>query len=73
MEVHFDGKTIALDDYRKLRGYGIDIRNMNSATGEKGQLEELQRLHRTLSGQERAWPIELWDMVQTTEITLNLV
>ncbi len=69
MEVHFDNKTIVLDDYKALKGYGIKIDEIKTNLSEKGQFEELEILYDTLSGKIDKWPIELWDMVQTTEIT----
>lgn len=67
MEVHFDEKTIIMDDYKSLKGYGIKIKEINSSRSEKGQKEELSCLYNTLSGKTNSWPIELWDMIQTTE------
>lgn len=72
MEVHFDGKTIALDDYKSLKGYGVQVQEINTPTSEKGHLEELEQLYEALEG-NRQWPIELWDMVQTTQATLVIV
>lgn len=69
MEIHFDEKTIVLDNYQSLRGYGLSIKEIKSQTSQKGHLEELRELHNTLSGENKTWPIELWDMVQTTETT----
>jgi predicted dehydrogenase len=69
MEVHFDEKTIVLDDYKSLKGYGIKINEISTNTSEKGQLEELETLYEALKNGGK-WPIELWDMLQTTEITL---
>lgn len=73
MEVHFDEKTIVMEDYRLLRGYGIKINEISRRTSEKGHIQELARLHETLSGKNPKWPIELWDMIQTTQLTLSLV
>jgi predicted dehydrogenase len=69
MEVHFDEKTIVLDDYRDLRGYGIKMRKISSRNAQKGHREELERLYSTLAGKEAEWPIPLWDMIQTTKTT----
>ncbi len=66
MEVHFDGKTIVMEDYKKLMGYGVNVKNISTSTSQKGQYEELIALHDSLSGVNANWPIELWDMVQTT-------
>lgn len=66
MEVHFDEKTIIMDNYKKLEGFGVKIANLSSSLSQKGQLEELDVLYDTLSGKTSDWPIALWDMVQTT-------
>ena len=67
MEVHFDEKTIIMDDYKRLAGFGIKVRELSANISQKGQLEELEILYNTLSGKTNKWPIEFWDMVQTTE------
>ena len=72
MEVHFDNKTIVMDDYKSLKGYGVKVAEITTNISEKGQFEELEALYETLSGKTAKWPIELWDMIQTTEITFNV-
>ncbi len=72
MEVHFDNKTIVMDDYKFLKGYGIKIDEITTKISQKGQFEELEVLHDTLSGKNDKWAIELWDMIQTTEITFSI-
>ena len=42
MEVFFDGKSIVLDDYRKLSLYGCSGRSLSRIHQQKGHLEELQ-------------------------------
>lgn len=68
MEVHFDNKTIVLDDYRYLKGYGIDVEEIRTLTSDKGQLEELEALYEGLKTGK--WPIQLWELIQTTKATL---
>lgn len=70
VEVHFDGKTITIDDYRSMRGYGVTLGEVKGKPPGKGHLEELEALYDVLSGKRENWPIELWDMIQTTEVTL---
>lgn len=71
MEVHFDEKTIIMNDYKSLEGFGIKVNGLNSNMAKKGQLEEMEVLFDALkNGGE--WPIALWDMVQTTAITLAI-
>ena len=69
MEIHFDGKSIVLDDYKSLKGYGVGVKEISTSVSQKGQLEELEALFEALKGSKKGWPIELWDMVQTTEIS----
>lgn len=72
MEVHFDGKSIILDDYKSLKGYGIKINEFTTRTSQKGHLEELIALHDSLTGKNNEWPIPLWELIQTTEITFAI-
>lgn len=71
MEVHFDEKTIVLEDYKSLKGYGIKVDNIKSVASEKGQKEELSAFYDSIK-EKQTWPIEFWDQVQTTEITFAL-
>ncbi|MFH2035103.1 MAG: bi-domain-containing oxidoreductase [Candidatus Zixiibacteriota bacterium] len=70
MEVHFDGKSIVMDDYKSLTGYGVKVAGLTSSDSEKGQYEELEELYKSLTGKNKNWPIALWDMLQTTNATL---
>jgi len=69
MEVHFDGKTIVLDDYKSLKGYGIKIKEIKTNTSQKGHYEELKVFYDSITGKNPEWPIPLSDLIQTTEIT----
>lgn len=72
MEIHFDGKSIILDDYKCLKGFGLKLNEISTPTSQKGQYEELEALYETLKGTKKEWPIELWDMFQTTEVTFAI-
>ena len=69
MEVHYDEKTIVMDDYKILKGYGVSLKEIILSRSEKGQKEELEALYETLKGNKKEWPIALEDMIQTTEAT----
>ncbi|KIM06099.1 MAG: oxidoreductase [Sulfurovum sp. AS07-7] len=69
MEVHFDGKSIIMDDYKSIQGYGVKLTDIKDEISQKGQYEELEALYETIKGNKKEWPIELWDMIQTTEAT----
>lgn len=70
MEVHFDGKTVVLDDYRSLKFYGIKQSEMKTTASEKGHFEELVELAESVRA--RKWPVELWDLFQTTSLAIQL-
>lgn len=72
LEIHFDGKSIILDDYRNLRGYGIKLKEIKSRTPQKGHIEELIALYKSLSGSSEEWPIPLWQLLCTTEVCITL-
>ena len=70
LEVHFDGKSIVMNDYKELTGFGLKTKSVKSASSEKGQFEELIALHDTLSGKSTQWPISLDSLIETTEVSL---
>ncbi len=69
MEIHFDNKSIIMDDYKSLKGYGVKINELKSSISSKGHKEQLIAFYDSLKGNTNNWPIELWDMMQTTEST----
>jgi predicted dehydrogenase/threonine dehydrogenase-like Zn-dependent dehydrogenase len=70
MEVHFDEKTIVMDDYKSIHGYEIQIEDIKSKQSNKGQLETLEILYKYLTSNEGNCPIKFEDIIDTTEITL---
>ena len=69
LEVHFDEKTILMDNFKSLRGYGVKISQIDTQVSQKGQLEELIALHSSLKGESRNWPISFQEIVETTKIS----
>ena len=67
MEVHFDEKSIVMDNFKSLRGFGVKINPIDTPLSQKGQLEELQVLYSCLKGENGWWPISLEEMVETTK------
>jgi predicted dehydrogenase/threonine dehydrogenase-like Zn-dependent dehydrogenase len=72
MEIHFDEKTIIIDDFKSIKGFGLKVKEIKGPVSEKGHLKELEILNEVLQGKNRKWPIELWDMFQTTELTFEI-
>ncbi len=69
-EIHFDEKTIVIDDYKAIRGYGINVNELRSITSEKGHRQELEVFHSALKTSE--YPIPLWELKQTAEATFAI-
>jgi predicted dehydrogenase/threonine dehydrogenase-like Zn-dependent dehydrogenase len=68
MELHFDGKSIVMNDYKSLEGYGLSIKSFDLKVSNKGQFEEMEAWGDYLkNGGE--WPIKLWELEQTTRIS----
>tara|TARA_R110002049_G_scaffold292252_1_gene476607 strand:- start:2587 stop:4707 length:2121 start_codon:yes stop_codon:yes gene_type:complete len=67
LEVHYDEKTIIMDDFTKLTGYGVKVKDINSKTPEKGQYEELIHFYDAIANNK--WAIDFDSMVETTQAT----
>ncbi len=70
MEIHFDEKSIVMDDYKRLQGFGINIKEITTPASQKGHLEEWIAFHEALTGQAKSWPIPLPELFQTTRVSL---
>jgi len=70
MEIHFDEKSIIMEDYKRLKGYGLKINEMTTKQSQKGHLEELEKLHSVLVGKDHTWPIPPKDLFSTSLISL---
>jgi len=68
MEVHFDEKTIVLDDYKSLKGYDINVKEIKTPKSDKGWYEEWLAVYESLKTGK--WPIEFWELVQTTRVSI---
>ena len=67
MEIFFDGKTITLDDYRSMKGYGVKLASIETKGSEKGQLEEIKAFGRVIKNGGES-PIPLWQQMQAMQI-----
>lgn len=69
MEVHFDEKSIIMDDYKSLKGFDIKINEITTSTSSKGQYEELEYIYQSIKNGGKL-PISIEDILQTTKATL---
>ena len=68
MEVHWENKSIVMDDYKLLTGYGVKVNSCKSAISQKGHEEEWLALYDALM--KGTAPIELDSLYKTTEISI---
>lgn len=64
-EIFFDGKTIVIDDYKSIKGYGVSLGEIQSQNSEKGQYEELIAFYDAIMN-DNVYTIPLREMEQTT-------
>lgn len=68
MEVHWENKSIIMDDYKLLSGYGVKVKSLKSALSQKGHEEEWLALYDSL--QKGMSPIDINSLVRTTELSI---
>ena len=70
LEIHFDEKTIVVDDYKSITGYGVVVEEIRSRESDKGQFEELVAIEEVLRGAKGELPIPLESLFETTAVTI---
>ena len=68
MEVHWEGKSIIMDDYKRLTGYGVKVKSLKTSLSQKGHEEEWLALYDALQNGENA--IDINSMIRTTELSI---
>jgi len=72
IEIHFDSKSIVIDDFTKMCFYGINEHNVTLKETDKGHLKELEEIYKKITGKTSLIPnIEL-DLL-ATELSLQIV
>lgn len=72
LEVHYDQKTIIVENYTNIKGYGIKVKNIKSSFPNKGQLQELIHLSDIIFGKRDGSPISLRSIFETTDLCFRL-
>lgn len=72
MEIHFDGKSIVMDDFKELKGYGLKLKEIKNSQSDKGHLEELLILYSALSEEKNDFPISLDHIFENSKVTLMI-
>lgn len=68
MEAHWENKSLIMDDYKKLTGYGVKPKSISSNTSEKGHEEEWLALYDALKNGKS--PMDLDSLFLTTELSI---
>lgn len=71
MEVFVDGKTIVMEDYKRLVLLGRKLSGIETRNSDKGQKEELE-LFIDCIRHGGDWPIPLWQQIQSTHIAIQV-
>ena len=67
MEVHWENKSIIMDDYKELSGYGVRVKTHKSKVSEKGHREEWIALYDALVNGTS--PIDVNSLLETTRLS----
>jgi predicted dehydrogenase/threonine dehydrogenase-like Zn-dependent dehydrogenase len=68
MEVHFENKSILMDNYMSIKGFGVNLKKLEFTKPQKGHKEEWLELHKAIKN--GTWPISLSSMIETTRLTI---
>lgn len=72
MTIFCDGKVVTMDNYKMVDVAGAKARPWRAASPQKGQLEELKALARTLRGENESWPIAFEDLLATSRVAFEV-
>ena len=67
IEIFFDQKSIVLDDFETLKGFGVNL-NVKNSSGDKGHKAIIKAFSDSIKTGGK-WPIELESLLETTELT----
>jgi predicted dehydrogenase len=69
MEVFYDGRTIVMDDYKRMSFFGISGKPLSKSQQDKGHMDELRVFGEYLQGKASA-PMSLADIEAATRTSL---
>ncbi len=70
LSVHFDEKTIEMEDYKSISYYGFNLKSEKGLDQDKGQKDQLKAVYRSLKG-DGILPISLQSIFETSEISIK--
>ena len=72
MQIYFDGRIINLDDYKEMRVFDGIKKSMKEKVQDKGHLYELKTFGEYIKENKKGYPIPVWQLKQTTEISFEV-
>jgi len=72
VEIHYDSKTIVIDNFRYLVAHGTNYKKNHLQNIQKGHKEELEQFAQFLDGKLQTTPISLESLIETTKITFKI-
>jgi predicted dehydrogenase len=72
MSIFCDGRVITMDDYKSVEVVGAKHKPWRSNSTQKGQLEELKALAKSLRADQHPWPISLDDLLATSRVAFEV-
>lgn len=68
MELHYDNKSLIINDFKELISYGVKANSFKSNLSQKGHEDEWVAIYKALRSGN--WTISLEDLVHTTKVTI---
>ena len=69
MEIYVDGTVVLLNNYKRLKIFGLSSEEIKNRTVEKGHRQEHEAFAECIL-KNKEWPIPLWQQIQATKIAL---
>ena len=70
LEVHWGGKSVIMDNYQELKGYGCSVPASKDSSPDKGQKDLLEAFGAALLGGGN-WPISLEEILETSYLAIK--
>lgn len=71
LEVHFDHKSIVIEDFKSLKGYGLKIKEITTETQDKGLSDVWDKFIQAIETGKPAIPMQ--ELLEVSDVTLKLV
>ena len=70
LDVHWQGKSISMDNYQRIEGYGCTLPQLTDSTPDKGQKDLLETFGKAIVA-GGPWPIALEEILETSYLAIK--